>query len=499
MRKKLLSITLTLAMVISLLSGITLTAHAAYGGGKGTVSSPYLISTAAQLAEFRAAVNNGSVSASQHFALTQDIDLQGSASNKWEYMGTFSNPFRGTLDGKNHTIKGLYINDSIGGFFWYNEGTIKNLRIEGDISSSREDGKGQFAGLCKENKGVIDNCVNLARVHGGEECAGICALNYSTVSNCYNDGEISGGLYVGGICAVNSGKITNCANRNQINTGSTDIVTSAGGICADNTGAIDRCYNIDKVDGGKTGTAGGICGVNSASYPGNGEQKIGRVTNSYNVGTVLGEEWFDAGGICGVNGAATYATDALISNCYNYGIVSTTVDRSSSEEPHDICGWNTAQMKGCYYVNHTVIGEFEGPELSREQFKNLNNFVGWDRSIWTMSEKYERPVLISNPELGRGVMRDGVTSSINGTVGTPYTYSAASVMGLDAEEYTFEHVAGFKPAGLKFDGEDFTQDGIIEGTPQAAGYYPMFIRATNESGKSVLKLIYIVIVPGKCR
>lgn len=59
MKRRMLSIILTLAMVLSLLPSVTLTASAAFDGGDGTSGNPYMISTAEQLQEFAGLVNDG--------------------------------------------------------------------------------------------------------------------------------------------------------------------------------------------------------------------------------------------------------------------------------------------------------------------------------------------------------------------------------------------------------------------------------------------------------
>ena len=58
-----------------------------------------------------------------------DIDLE---SNEWTPIGTDTAPFTGTLDGKDFTINNLKISTSqvYVGLIGYNEGTIKNLKLD---------------------------------------------------------------------------------------------------------------------------------------------------------------------------------------------------------------------------------------------------------------------------------------------------------------------------------------------------------------------------------
>lgn len=120
--------------------------------GSGTEDDPYIITTASELSQIR---NN----LSAYYVLGNDIDLStstkegGELSIKSEYCSSYYgwesiNGFSGTLDGKGHSIKGLYqrgyISCTVGSNFWSNytrtgnglfgsvsgNASIKNLTIE---------------------------------------------------------------------------------------------------------------------------------------------------------------------------------------------------------------------------------------------------------------------------------------------------------------------------------------------------------------------------------
>ena len=86
-------------------------AGGAFGGGDGSVGTPYVIEDVWDL-------QNMSSNLSAHYVLKNDIDA--SATVSWNSgagfvpVGTFSNWFTGSLDGKNHTITGLFIKYSSG-------------------------------------------------------------------------------------------------------------------------------------------------------------------------------------------------------------------------------------------------------------------------------------------------------------------------------------------------------------------------------------------------
>ena len=108
MKKRFLSILLTLSLLAGLTVGLALPASAAsgYAGGSGTQSDPYRIATAQQLAAFRDQVNAGSTGLCAK--LTGNIDLQGQA---WEPIGLTSSGYTGTFDGSGYAIRNLYITD----------------------------------------------------------------------------------------------------------------------------------------------------------------------------------------------------------------------------------------------------------------------------------------------------------------------------------------------------------------------------------------------------
>ena len=85
----------------------------AFMSGNGTEAKPYLISTAAQMAAFATAVDNGNSYEGEFVAPYANIDL-GSVAN-WNPIGSEadeSNIFNGTFDGQGHTISNWNITDA---------------------------------------------------------------------------------------------------------------------------------------------------------------------------------------------------------------------------------------------------------------------------------------------------------------------------------------------------------------------------------------------------
>ena len=138
-KKKILSLAMSAAMVTSLFAGMTISASAF--SGSGTESSPYLITSQSDLeaiTDFSAYYklsNNITLNSSWSGLGTSSIS---SASTNSPYENSSAVPFTGTLDGDGYTIT---VNRSVtssgqGGVVNYlgATGTVKNLTVDGSIS-----------------------------------------------------------------------------------------------------------------------------------------------------------------------------------------------------------------------------------------------------------------------------------------------------------------------------------------------------------------------------
>ncbi|MCI7338513.1 MAG: hypothetical protein MSH41_08005, partial [Bacteroidales bacterium] len=172
---------------------------------------------------------------------------------------SYPNYYAGTFDGQNHTVSGLYFNDS----------SVDNVGLFGAIGSSGKIsnvgvvdsyfcGNNNIGGVCGAKYGTIENCYSASTVSGKNSVGGVCGNNYDgNLLNCYNTGAVIGtGWYIGGVCGiVNSGTIQNCYSTGTVG-GSSD--PSVGGVIGSNSGTITNCYYL-------SGTAtGGINGVDAA-------------------------------------------------------------------------------------------------------------------------------------------------------------------------------------------------------------------------------------------
>ena len=235
-----------------------------------------------------AAVNGGTVE------LLGDVTL-----TTWTAVGTETDPFKGTFDGKGYTITGLNIstneNDYVGLIGILDGGTVKNVK---------------FAGVSVNGKDDVGTAVG--RIINGGTVSGVQVL----------DGTVNGAKRVGGVVGsiIADGSALNCTNAATV----TGSVYNVGGIVGaayyTKTGKqmhITDCKNNGAVISSGMG-AGGIVGLSAANVSGNtnmaevkgtevggivGEQKsYGSVTNNTNSGAVTytnGANTYGAGGIIG--------------------------------------------------------------------------------------------------------------------------------------------------------------------------------------------------------
>ncbi|MBO5789342.1 MAG: InlB B-repeat-containing protein, partial [Clostridia bacterium] len=163
---------------------------------------PITISTPEELVLFAAYINAGHSGAGLTFVLECDIDMsliRDFTPIGWEQVYETSSggydkcPFSGTFDGKNHTISHLTIESNmcmIGLFGFVENGTVCNVKVEGNVSGVKR--VGGLIGHALD--ATVDNCIFSGTV-----------TNYGIDAH-PNTGSMTGGL----IGAVASSKITNC-------------------------------------------------------------------------------------------------------------------------------------------------------------------------------------------------------------------------------------------------------------------------------------------------
>lgn len=262
MKKRVLSLFLTLVMLMSLLTVAAVPASAVtFDGGDGSRDNPYLISTAAQFKAFRDLVNSSNGSASAK--LTNNIDLE---SCDWDPIGLSSSGYTGVFDGNGYAIQNLKVSKastgtSSGGWTLWGcglfgivgrNGVVKNLNVDGIISINGSQPKDiDLGGICGGNLGTIEEC--------------FVTVNFQDFDLVITSPSSSSMTTIGGICGVNSGVIRNCYVVGSIDMSIQTKKIQVGGLVG-HTGVsgttVENCYAAVEMDVKTTGkaTVGGLFG-----------------------------------------------------------------------------------------------------------------------------------------------------------------------------------------------------------------------------------------------
>lgn len=297
--------------------------------GMGTEGAPYQIRTAQQL-------ENIGKSPSSYFVITSDIDLKSylyEFGNGWEPIADF----KGVLDGKGHTIKGLWMKrpstDYIGLFSLITQATIINLNIETDES------------------GII----------GQQFVGAICGnANSSTIMGCSVKGYVSGTFYVGGIFGyASSTNINIChVNGNIVSNTYRSIVGGIGGE-GDYNSIITQCYSEGSITGNNHGTRiNGICGG-------------ANVSDCYSIATLSGNMCY---GLSSQNVTRCYFAGKIIYNGYDA---------------------SNFYCNGTYtYFDSTVSEKTGNNGYSTADMMKQSTYESWDfKNTWKITEGKTYPTL----------------------------------------------------------------------------------------------------------
>ena len=275
--------------------------NAQFSGGDGTESNPYLITTAAELAQLATYVNAGNEAFNAcHYKLGAHIDLSDYQSGQgWTTIGiTENNCFRGVFDGNNKKVTGLKINAfsqvNVGLFGYVGNGKIINLGIE----------NAEVRGL-----------------YSISSCAGIVTgyLKNSTATNCYSTGTVSANSTsnwadAGGFAGIIlESTVSNCYSTGTVSANSSSNAYGGGfvGLMGSNS-TVSNCYSSGTVSANCSYDAfvGGFVGnINYGST----------LSNCYSTATANANSIYSyavSGGIAG------YITSSLLANCYATGKIS---------------------------------------------------------------------------------------------------------------------------------------------------------------------------------
>ena len=344
MKKKILSLILTLCMLLGMFPFVVGTSALAVSETDGKVH----LKTADDLL----ALMGDSTLWDKDIVLENDIDMTGKTGQTpigTEDAGAFKGTFIGVkkADGTNPEIKGLDIKTTAAtnrwGLIGYATGnvTVRNITVSGEILT----GAGSVAGIvgCVMNGSiVIEDCVNNCSVEGKDAkwtraggILGIAQNANASVKNCVNNGAITGIVNVGGIVgrfeatAGNANltmKVENCVNNGTvIGTGSNGGFGGIIGSAVDRGGVrmtVQNCLNAGDVTG--KGYVAGIIGNpynDKAADQTNGKFVI-EVTDCMNAGKITSTQAKN-GYVGGILGYVSWGGDkkncVYVTRVYNAG------------------------------------------------------------------------------------------------------------------------------------------------------------------------------------
>ncbi len=330
--------------------------------GNGTEESPYLISSAAELAGLRQliAVDNNTDFASAYYKQTKDIYINSAynysstvmAENSWRPIGNENSSnsllFSGTYDGNGFTVYGLYFkNDdfNMSLFGDVENATFKNVTLKnGYLGCNSEDGGAAMIGalISKGENVTLINCTNFVNIESNvnaDRVGGLIGIaNGVTLQNSVNFGTIKG-KNIGGLIGwmYNSDEMSISIDGGVnygdiINTGY-DASTLTGGIAAkvneyniQNTSEIKNCVNEGEIFD-KRGKSGGIIGI---GY-------MVTIENCQNKADIKGDA-----GIAGY-----FSNGCSVKKCINYGDVTNEYDSAAGI------------VMGCNYNTYISVTENE--------------------------------------------------------------------------------------------------------------------------------------------
>ena len=341
--------------------------------GEGTAEKPYEIATAGDFRQIKANLK-------AHYRIVNDIDF-----DNVPFAG-INGDFKGVLDGQNHVLSNLVLEDN--GLFkiMQDSAVVKNLRLYSPVLSLNRSSKvGFIANHIASLPDVKAHCtvsnvyIYNAKVENGEAfdgqiggIAGSMALG-SEISQCAlfdADIVLSEDATAGGIVgSVNTGsKVLACAFTGSLSAG---VTAGIVGECSATDALISNCHSNANLVG--TGVVAGIIGETNRS----------RISNCYAEGTLAakgGRFHTYVGGIAGsVQVPATVAKDTVIANCL-VGIGGFVLPENAKD-----------------VVAHRIVGYTRGDE-KMEDWDVTNDWTDEDWDAYYAGEK-EIPYVMGKPDI----------------------------------------------------------------------------------------------------
>lgn len=344
------------------------------------------------------------------YVLTADIDLSGYAS--WSPIGTGNGiySFTGTLDGANHNITGLTINDQWGsskGIFGRCTGaTFKDFTI----SNATVVGYMYVGALCGYIAPSATASANMSNVHitdcqvtGYSSVGALMGYGSCNLTNCTSSGTITsnGTQDHGGLIGTFRGNTFEAVTISQCSSSCTvNGIQTCGGLIGSasiqnpTTGyknvTIQKCYATGNVTATSSGRVGGLIGMLQFGDAVNAFTTVENCSASGNAhSTYTGATAVMIGGLIG---AVSLVSKCIITNCYSCGHVQAAGTGSVYIGGHIGDKDADATVTGCYYDSQTSgrsDNDGRGIPITTVQAKTLGTYSGWDfTTVWGLDGDY---------------------------------------------------------------------------------------------------------------
>ena len=354
------------------------------------------------------------------YELITDLDFDTNSDKQINSQDQFWNAgagwlpfdFTGIFEGNNHQILNIMINrpdeDEVGLFKNLNNSTVRNLRINGSLTSIQ--GKIYVGGLSAiaSSNTTIDNLYFSGTVNAFAAAGGLVgnSRENSTITNSYSSGSITGGIAVGGVIGINSSSTLN-QTYSTANVSGTRVI--GGLIGVDTSGTISTCFATGRVSGGTR--LGGIIGQSEESD----------ISACFATGRIDGASY--TGGLIGWNKntyiTSTYALGRVDGNFYKGGLFGSS-EGDFSTSNYWATNTSAQQYDNGYTQEATAEGGFSLPTL-RCPTKATNTscvtdrlYNGWEIYVdkngiplWEFGNNYQTPGLRINNKVYRDNNIDG--------------------------------------------------------------------------------------------
>ena len=463
--------------------------------GSGTASSPYLITTPAELAGLAYRVDAGTTYSGKYFRQTANLNL---IAHYWDPIGDYKSTasflaFRGNYDGNNYTITNLIVSSTSdstfpGLFSCVDGANIENVTIsnsyinnyggfgfvvgyavDSTIENCHTTSSNQMNEVATQNfyiyvggivgwaeNCIIKSCSNatdivIPHIDNNSYTGGIVGYSeYTQILDCYNEGDVTcvGWLddnhvtqTIGGICGTSGcTTINGCFNEGKIQ-GADNVGGIAGRINLRGSGVelastINNCYNNGNITGPYT--VGGIVGYAMADGP-------LYIVNCFNTAPIISETLHDsgddgnAGGICGDSSCEVIS----IINCFNvctlnYGFGGYTNNNSPN---------NT----GCTKISNLNSTSYAKNRNWYASSSNWNNTYPWDfNNVWSISSSQNNGYPYLNIRAFTYTIRYNIPSQLELPPSAPTTAEFGEVIEIPSPTSTVEgvHFAGWTATNL---------------------------------------------------